>query len=259
MRHTLFLSFQISVLAFVAASTLYADPVPVRHAEGAAHGFLALTTLDGKRIATGDKTTVVHRGQVTSRLVFHFRDGSIDDETTVFTQSHVFHLISDRHIQRGPFFPKPVDVSLDALTGTITTRTEDGKVTEDHLDLPSDVCNGMTNSVLMNILPSVPETKLSLVAPSTKPRLVHLSIKPNGKTQFLIGDSSRQAIHYVIHIELGGVGGVVAPLIGKQPEDVHLWILGGPNPAFIREEGQTYQGGPILRIQQISPSFPRQP
>jgi hypothetical protein len=35
----------------------------------------------------------------------------------------------------------------------------------------------------------------------------------------------------------------------------HIWILGGASPASIREEGQLYEGGPIWRIEQISPEF----
>jgi hypothetical protein len=50
---------------------------------------------------------------------------------------------------------------------------------------------------------------------------------------------------------------VVALLIRKQPADVHFWILGGDAPAFLREEGQFYEGGPIWRVDLISPSFPR--
>jgi hypothetical protein len=45
-------------------------------------------------------------------------------------------------------------------------------------------------------------------------------------------------------------------MIGKQPAHYHIWILEGTAPAFIREEGQLYEGGPIWRIEQISPSFP---
>jgi len=52
------------------------------------------------------------------------------------------------------------------------------------------------------------------------------------------------------------VAGVVAPLVGKEPADYHLWITTGSDPAFIREEGQFYQGGPLWRIQQISAEFP---
>ncbi len=44
-------------------------------------------------------------------------------------------------------------------------------------------------------------------------------------------------------------------MIGKQRPDYHIWILGGASPAFIREERQLYEGGPIWRIEQISPEF----
>jgi hypothetical protein len=56
----------------------------------------------------------------------------------------------------------------------------------------------------------------------------------------------------VVHVELDGVAGVVAPLIGKEPLDYRVLILTGADPAFIREEGQLYVGGPVWRIQQIS-------
>jgi hypothetical protein len=83
-----------------------------------------------------------------------------------------------------------------------------------------------------------------------------VSVKPVGKVPFQIGGSTRQAIDYVLHVELGGLAGVIAPIIGEQPVDYHIWILEGDAPAFIREEGQLYKGGPIWRIEQISPTFP---
>ncbi len=48
------------VAAVLLRVNLHADPIPVRHPQGSAHGFLALKTLDGTRIATGDVTQVVH-------------------------------------------------------------------------------------------------------------------------------------------------------------------------------------------------------
>jgi hypothetical protein len=107
----------------------------------------------------------------------------------------------------------------------------------------------------MNILPTIPETKLSFVVPGEKPRLVRVSIKPAGEVPFTIGDTRRKAIDFVLHVELGGLTGVIAPVIGKQPPDYHIWILVGSSPAFIREEGPLYEGGPIWRIEQISPAF----
>lgn len=234
----------------------WADPIPVRYPQGSSHGFVALKTLKGTRIATGDVTQTVQGDRVTSRCTFRFRDGSIDDETTVFSQRGTFRLISDHHIQHGPSFPKPIDVLIEASTGEITSRTKEGKIRHDHLDLPADVSNGLPPNLLLNVLPSAAETRISFVAPGDKPRLIHVSIKCAGDVPFVIGDFKRKANDYVLHVELGGVTGIVAPMIGKQPADYHIWILGGASPAFIREEGQLYEGGPIWRIEQISPTFP---
>src|ERR1035441_8733160 len=61
-----------------------AQPVPVRHADGTMHGFLALRGQDGRVVAAGELSQVARGSTVTARLVFHFRDGSVDDETTGF-------------------------------------------------------------------------------------------------------------------------------------------------------------------------------
>ena len=247
----------ILLAAFLLTCSLSADPVPVRHPQGSSHGFLVLKTADGTRIATGDATQIVHGHRVTSRVIFRFRDGSIDDDITVFSQRGVFRLISDHHIQRGPSFPKPMDVLINAATGQITSRTKEGKVRQDHLDLPPDVSNGLPPNLLMNVLPSTHETRLAFVAPTEKPRLIHVSIKPAGEVPFTIAGTRRKAVDFLLHVELGGMTGIIAPIVGKQPPDYHIWILPGTAPAFIREEGPLYEGGPVWRIEQTSPEFPR--
>lgn len=50
------------------------------------HGFLVLRTPEGKPIADGDSTQVARGDRVTSRLQFRFKDGSIYEESTVFSQ-----------------------------------------------------------------------------------------------------------------------------------------------------------------------------
>jgi hypothetical protein len=254
-RHPIFV-LSCALLTAAFAATLRAEPIPVRHPQGSAHGFLVLKTIDGVPIATGDVTQVIHGDRVSSHLTFRFRDGSLDDDTTVFSQRRVFRLISDHHIQHGPSFPRPVDVLIDAVTGTVTSHTENGTIRKDHLDLPSDIANGLPPNLLLNILPSTPETKISFVAPTNKPRLIIVSIKPGSEVSFRVGGGARKAVDFVLHVELGGLTGVIAPIIGKQPADYHIWILEGAAPAFIREEGQLYEGGPIWRIEQISPTFP---
>jgi hypothetical protein len=254
--------FSPRLLALLLATVLagqngFGEPVPVRQPQGSVRGFLEIRTLNGERIATGDYAQSVHGDRVTDHVTFHFKDGSIDDETSTFSQRNYFRLISDHHIQHGPSFPDPIDVFIDAITGQITSRASDGTTTQDHLDLPADVCNGIQPNLVTNLLPSTSEIKLSFVAPTAKPRLVRISIKPAGEVSFKIGATTRKATDYVLHIELGGITGIIAPIIGKQPADSHMWVVGGKVPAFIREEGQLYEGGPIWSIQQISPVFSR--
>ena len=59
-------------------------------------------------------------------------------------------------------------------------------------------------------------------------------------------------MHYVVKVEIGGVTGFLARLMGKQPADTHVWVLGGEAPAFVKAEGPFYTGGPIWRIQLAS-------
>jgi hypothetical protein len=250
-------TIRLILLFCSVTSSLWAEPVRVRYVQGSAHGFLVLKTLEGQTIATGEVLQTVHGAEVTSRLVFHFRDGSIDDDLTVFSQRNVFKLIRDHHIQKGPSFPKPMDVTIDTAAGLVTSRDRDGKATEHHVDLPTDLANGLPPNLLLNILPSVAETKVSYLAFDDRPRLIHLSIKPTEQTPFTVAGMKRKATNYTIHVELGGVAGVIAPIIGKQPIDDHIWIESGNPPAFIAEEGQLYLGGPIWRMEQVSPSFPQ--
>ena len=69
-----------------------AEPVPVRFVEGVTHGFLVLRTVAGVLIASGDLLQNVRRGEVESRMVFRFKDGSLLDERVTFTQERVFTL-----------------------------------------------------------------------------------------------------------------------------------------------------------------------
>ena len=53
------------------------------------------------------------------------------------------------------------------------------------------------------------------------------------------------------------IAGFVAPLVGKQPPDSHVWILEGEAPAFVKSEQPLYNGGPLWRIELVSPTWPR--
>ena len=239
------------------AAVLSQSPVAVLHTEGLVHGFLVLRTLEDNALADGEVTQVARGDRVTSHLVFRFKDGSVHEETVVFSQRNSFRVISDHLLQKGPAFKRPMDVSIEGLTGQITVRytDDDGKekTESERLKLPPDIANGMTLTLLKNIRPNVPQTTVSMVAATPKPRLVKLLISPEGEDSFSVGGSSHKATRYVIKVEIGGIAGLAAPLVGKQPQDTHVWILGGDAPVFVKLEGPLYQGGPTWRIELTSP------
>lgn len=84
-----------------------------------------------------------------------------------------------------------------------------------------------------------------------------LALSSLGDQTFTTGSGARKATHYVVKVEIGGVAGLVAPIIGKQPADTHVWILGGEAPAFVKAEGPMFLGGPLWRIELVSPVWPR--
>jgi hypothetical protein len=200
--------------------------------------------------------------RVTSRLTFRFKDGSVHDETAVFSQRQAFRLLSDHVVQKGPSFPQPLDMFIDAVTGHVTVRYSDDrgeqKVETQRLDRGSALANGLILTLLKNANPNAPPKELAYVAATPKPRLVKLAITTAGEEPFTTGGASRKAIHYVLKVEIGGVAGVVAPLLGKQPPDSHVWILGGPAPAFVKSEQPFYNGGPLWRVELVSPAWPRE-
>jgi hypothetical protein len=245
----------------LSAVLLRAEPVSVRHTEGIVHGFLVLRTLDGVTIANGDLVQRASGTRVTSRLTFRFKDGSLHDETAVYSQRGVFHLISDHLLQKGPTFPQPLDMVIDAASGNVTVRYTDDhgaqKEEHEHLQLPADLSNGVILTVLKNVNPSAPPKSLAFVAATPKPRLVKLAITAGQTEPFSTGTAARRATHYVLKVDIGGVTGLLAPLVGKQPPDSHVWIAGGEAPAFVKAEQALYLGGPIWRIELVSPIWPR--
>jgi hypothetical protein len=248
------------VLACAVSLIAAAEPVPVRHPEGTLHGFLALTTEQSQVLAGGDLIEVVHGDRVTSHLSFHFKDGSLDDETTVYTQRGVFRLISDHHIQRGPYFPHPIDMMIDVVKGVVVTRSpgKDGKdeVTTNRIKMPADLYNGLVPMLIKNVSPDSGETKVSMIVATPKPRVVTLVIMPMVPETFYLAGLPRKASVYEIKIELGGLAGVIAPVIGKQPPNISMEIFGGEMPVFLRETGPLFEGGSMLTISLIGPTWP---
>ena len=141
------LTWLIACATLLWPVVLAGQTVAVRHAEGLVHGFLVLRTLDGTPLADGDLIQTSRGDRVTSRLVFHFKDGSIQDETAVYSQRQRFRLMTDHLVQKGPTFPQPLEMSIDGASGRITVRYTDEqgkqKVEAERLDVPPDLANGL--------------------------------------------------------------------------------------------------------------------
>lgn len=252
-------TFGVSLLLLLNTSiAALPQPVRVREQQGSLHAFLLLRSAEGQVIALGDLLSVAHGDEVHSRLTFHFRDGSIDDETTVYRQRTYLQLLSDHHIQRGPSYPDPLDISLNTRTGNVTSRTlKDGKTESktEHMNLPPDLANGILAMVLTNFPAGAAEIKVSYIATDPKPRLVAFSIKPEGRQMYEVSGARRQSTHYTLHVEIGGIAGMVAPLLGKQPEDTQAWVSEGEAPTFLRLQGALYLKGPIWTMELTSPEW----
>ncbi len=254
-----------AIILIVGGAFLYpcvssSAQMAVKYKEGEVHGFLALRTLQDETLADGDLTQVTNGDRVTAHLVFHFKDGSVQEETSVYSQRGTFRLLSNHLTQKGSTFKRPMDVSIDGSSGKVTVRYEDDgekKVISDRIKLPPDLANGIVFTMLKNIRPDAAKTTLSMIVATPKPRLVKLVISPDGEEPFSIASSVRKAVRYVVKVDIGGAVGLVAPLVGKQPPDTRIWILEGEAPAFLKSEGPLFESGAVVRTDLTSPVWPQ--
>lgn len=243
------------------ALTLIADQVPVRHLEGRVHGFLVLRDLDDKLLASGSLIQFAKGNRVTTELSFRFNDGSVHQETAVFSQRRTFQLLTYRLVQKGSAFKRAMDMSLNASTGQVTIQYTDGdgkeKTITDRLKLPADLANGIVTTLLSDIDPKVPKSIVSMLVATPKPRLVKLELSPLGEDSFSVGGPAVKAMRYAVKVDIGGISGLIAPIIGKQSPDTHVWMVGGKVPGFLKSEGPLFQDGPVWRIELASPVWPK--
>lgn len=243
----------VAAVLLVALPASAGEPVPVRYRDGTAGTNLVLRASDGSMIGEGQFSRVADGSLVTSRLVLHFRDGSLHDEQVTFSQDGRFRVVRDRLMQQGPAFPQPIDMSIDGETGRVTVAYADErgrrKQVERTFDLPADLANGIVPTLLKNLGPDAPRRSLSLLVATPSPRIVRLAIvaaTPEPPTAGRVA-----ATHYVLKADIGGVAGFFAPLVGRQPPDSHVWIAATDPPEYSRSDQPLYVGGPLWRIEVV--------
>ena len=236
-------------VTFLVVASAQAEPIAVRYQEGVVRAFPVLRSVTSEQLAQGDFVQLARGDHVMTRLVFRFADGSLHDETAVFSQRGVFTLLSYRIVQRGPVFPETLEASIDRETGGYEVRYRaDEESPEEHLSgtfaLPDDAYNGMLSLIIKNMPLGASET-VSIVAFTPKPRAVKLQLLPLAKERTQVGEATLLATRYHIRPQLG----LFASLLVTHIPDMRVWVLLGEAPAFLRAEGPLYFMGPIWRIE----------
>ncbi len=250
-------AFGATAIALGTAASV--GQISVKHIQRPMRRFMVAHTEAGKNIARGEFSQVVQGDEVTMRLIYHFVDGSIDDEATTYKQERTFQLVRTHHIQKGPFFVKPVDFAVEAASGTATSRTTDKNgrihIETEHVKVPDDLANGFVGTLLLNVSPKTMPFRVGMLAPVGGGRLIRLLISQEGEQPFQATGQTLKATVFRIHPELGGIVGVIAQLIGLQPKDVMVWVLEGEDPAVVRIVGQLGGYGPVVSSDLEGTSF----
>jgi hypothetical protein len=243
-----------ALLSLALAAPAHAAPVGVRYVEGTSHGFVVLRSDRGTVLANGQLIQTARGERLESRLFFHFADGSLYDETVTFTQHSVFRLVAYRLIQKGPAFGEASsEVTFDRDSGRYRATSGD-KSAEGTVDIPEDVHNGMTGMLIRN-LPAGGRATGYILAFIPKPQLVRSEMAPEAEERFSVGEATFTAARYLIKLDIPGVKGAIANLIGKNPPDIRYWVSTGTAPAFLKFEGAMYLKGPVWTIEQTTPRW----
>lgn len=248
----------ISVLALLPRHG-EAAPIPVSFAEGTTHGYLVVQDVAGVNLAHGELLQTVRGSLVESRLIFRFKDGSLHDERTTFSQKRIFTLHAYRLIQRGPSFAGDLDVTLKRKTGRYLVRSRAGPgqpevVTAGRMELPPDAYNGLIGTLLRNLKPGKSES-VRFVAFTPEPKLIDLELDPEAEEPVYVGELLKTATRWALKPQINGVARFFGKTFGRLPDEFRyrVWILHDEVPAFARFEGPLHLMGPIRRVQLLSP------
>ena len=253
-------SVLLTAILAVALKPILAAPIPVRFAEGVAHGFMVLRDLDGKVLAQGEMLQVPRNGEIDKRMVFRFKDGSVFDERVTYTERGVYALKSYSLSKTGPAFEADTEISMTTATGAyrVTTKDRKGgglKLLEGKVELPADVYNGMLLTVAKDLRKGAREI-IHYVAFTPEPKLIEIDLAPAGEQKIMVGELTKTAVHYLMKPRLGVWLKLFATLFGRVPDDLHAWILADEVPAFVAFEGSLTTTEPVWRIELVSPRRP---
>ena len=227
----------VSLVALCSAVMVRAEPVAVRHPEGIVHGFLVLRSLDGKTVADGD--LIQMRAATGSR-----RDSPTASRRIESGRDRRLH--AGQAVQAGQRSSRPEGPDLPDAARHVDQRSHRPghgalhrrpRSAEDRVRTSRSAGGSRQRpdpDADEERAPDALPHAFSYVAATPKPRLVKLVPSAAAEDPFSTGGSARRATHYTLKVDIGGVKGLLAELLGKEPPDSHVWILGGEAPAFVK-------------------------
>jgi hypothetical protein len=145
----------------------------------------------------------------------------------------------------------------DAITAVTQEKQKDEeKSASGPLEMPADLYNGMALVLLKNLLPGA-RASVQLAAFTPKSRLIKMELSAEGEERVSIGGQAKKVIRYLVNLEVGGLIGALASLVGKEPPDQRYWLVAGEVPAFIRFQGAMFLNGPVWRLEMATVEWPR--
>ncbi len=246
----------VIAIAALMSTLAEASPIEVRFPEGVTHGYLLVQSLSGEPIGQGEMTQMIGGGDlVENHLVFRFKDGSLHEENVAFSQHGVFTLMSYRLVQRGPFFPEQLDVSIDRNKAEYSVRSktrvqEKEDVLDGQIDLPKDIYNGMLITVSKNLEKDANEM-VSILAFTPAPQIINVQLLALDKGSVHTGELSNKTTQYIFKPQIGMIQKLLGKAAGKLPAHFQYdcWIMANETPSFVKFEGPLQLMGPTVRIE----------
>ena len=165
------------------------------------------------------------------------------DERTTYSQRGVFRLEAYHLTQSGPSFPG-ADVAFDRKSWPLP-----GEDAREGRRARGDGERRVRDAAGSRQRPDAPLAQ-EHAARGTGHRpaggvhaeaaLSRMELHQEGEDRIVFAGDPKQAARHLVDLEIGGVTGVVASVIGKNPPDLRYWLALGDIPAFVRFQGAMF-------------------
>jgi len=219
--------------------------------EGALHGFPAMRSLDGKKLADGDFAQWIEGGRLHIRILYEFGEGRRVEERAAFRQSPelVQEEWSLREMRGGELY-RHFEVDFRSGAASAKKREEGGlREWTGKLETPSGRAFAgfgftMALKALRERLMRGERVELRAAAFTPKPRLVEVELRHGGLDRMRMGGRLLRGDRFIVHAKIPWI----ATLFVDAP-DHRIWLTNPAPAGFLRWEGPLAEpGDPVIRV-----------